>query len=172
MVLALTICSLTQSQAAEVATSPTLALPEPGTARELTATEYEQLPGVKKEPLLLVNFWATWCVPCVTELPHFVKAHAAFASKGVQFVGVSLDFLDEREKTVEPFLKKHQIPYPNFILNADQDAFLKKFPKEWSGELPATFLYDRTGNLLDYHLGAMSEEQLVQLIEKHAKTLE
>jgi len=154
---------------ADPTTSPTLSWPRPGEARELTADEYQAMVKNHRKPLLVVNFWATWCAPCVAELPHFIAAYEEFEPSGVQFVGVSLDFLDEREKTVEPFLRKHAIPYPNYILNADQNAFLTLFPEEWSGAIPATFVYDRSGQLLAWRLQALTREELDALIEESLK---
>ncbi len=158
-----------ESFAGDAATSPTLSLPPPGEVREITANGYKKLIANHQHDLLVVNFWATWCVPCVIEIPHFVKASETFKERRVQFVGVSLDFLDERKARVEPFLKEHKVPYPNFILNADQNTFLKSFPEDWTGALPATFLYDRHGTLLAHTLKAMTGEELDQLIEANLK---
>ncbi len=89
---------------------------------------------------LLVNLWASWCPPCMRELPGLVTLHDAWGPKGVTFVGVALDRdLADAEAAVE----KHGVPYLN--LHDPEATALARFA---TGELPATFVYDRQGKLL------------------------
>lgn len=89
---------------------------------------------------LLVNLWASWCPPCMRELPGLVTLHGAWAPQGVTFVGVALDRdLADAEAAVE----RHAVPYLN--LHDPEATALARFA---TGELPATFVYDRQGKLL------------------------
>jgi len=84
------------------------------------------LPQIKELPrypgkVVVINFWATWCVPCIKELPSFNKIHKDLASKGVEVVGISMD--DEGPDKVKRFLEKHQMDYTVQI--GDQSFFEK-----------------------------------------------
>lgn len=91
---------------------------------------------------LLVNLWASWCPPCMREMPGLVALHGTWAPKGVTFVGVALD---RDLADAEAALEKHAVPYLN--LHDPEATALARFA---TGELPATFVYDRQGKLLFY----------------------
>lgn len=90
---------------------------------------------------LVINFWATWCGPCVEELPCFEELHDKYAGTNFKVLLVSLDFKSRLEKQFIPFLKKRQMK-PEVILLADQDAdsWIPKVHKDWEGTLPATVI--------------------------------
>jgi peroxiredoxin len=66
-----------------------------------------------KAKVILINFWATWCTPCVREMPSLQKLADTYGPKGLAVIGVSLD--DDPEKVLEPFRKKHEIRFPTYI---------------------------------------------------------
>lgn len=87
----------------------------------------------------VVNFWATWCAPCVKELPHFEQLNSE--NKKVKVVLVSLDFKDQYESKLLPFLKKKSIVSEVVLLtDKDYNAWLPQVDKEWSGSIPATLI--------------------------------
>ena len=71
--------------------------------------EYNELVRGKSDRLKIVNFWATWCKPCVEELPYIEEIHTAYAEKPVKVILVSLDFPKQIESKLIPFLEKHQL---------------------------------------------------------------
>ncbi|MEZ4875095.1 MAG: TlpA disulfide reductase family protein [Flavobacteriaceae bacterium] len=89
----------------------------------------------------VVNFWATWCKPCVKELPAFEKLNEQYRKQGVKVLLVSLDFPDKLEKGVLPFLEKNQIQ-SDVVLLDDPDAnnWIPKISEQWSGAIPATLV--------------------------------
>ena len=89
---------------------------------------------------LVVNFWATWCKPCVAELPYFLSLHEKYGDK-IDMLLVSLDFPKQVEKKLVPFLNKHQIK-PEVVLLADskQNTWIDKIDPEWSGAIPLTLI--------------------------------
>ncbi|KDN56346.1 TlpA family protein disulfide reductase [Flavobacterium seoulense] len=87
----------------------------------------------------VVNFWATWCAPCVKELPHFEQLNAE--NKKVKVVLVSLDFKNQYEAKLLPFLKKKAIKSEVVLLtDKDYNTWLPTVDKDWSGSIPATLI--------------------------------
>jgi len=119
------------------------------------------------EPLLIVNFWATWCVPCVEEIPHFISVYQEKkddAKLGIMFV--SLDHISSLE-AVENFAKKQELPGTLLLLD-DVKRFNEWIPQvhpEWDGTLPATGIY-RRGRLLEFRPEPLTEEELNELVDK------
>ena len=91
---------------------------------------------------LVVNFWATWCKPCVEELPCFEELRKKYAEKNVQVLLVSLDFKSQVEKKFIPFLKAQQLK-SEVVLFADQDAntWIPQISEDWDGAIPVTLVF-------------------------------
>ncbi len=106
----------------------------------------------------VVNFWATWCVPCVQEIPGFNKLNKEFGPKGVVVLGVSMD--DEGAEKVQPFLKKHPMEYPVALKS---DATGTQFSID---ELPVTVVFDRSGKQLKRFEGFTQEADIAAAVEK------
>ncbi|MEQ8821224.1 MAG: TlpA disulfide reductase family protein [Sumerlaeia bacterium] len=144
-------------------------MPEPGKAPVVESEELQALMFDHGAKVLVVNFWATWCGPCVEELPHFAETSKEFKDEGVRFLGVSLDFADTAESVVEPFLAKKGIPYANLVVNdvtMDPNELIPWFDAAWRGNLPATFLFDAQGHKLSAHLGQLTHEELKEAIKQ------
>ncbi|MBI5154710.1 TlpA family protein disulfide reductase [Candidatus Poribacteria bacterium] len=154
---------------ADDASTSSTAFPFPaaGEARTIELSEVRRLVAGHGHDLLVLNLWATWCAPCVKELPAFAETSKAYADKGVLFTGFSLDFADEWEQAVPPFLKKKGIPYPNFVLLGDPNELVPFFSADWAGDIPATFFYDRSGKKLGEHLGPVEKAELEKLVTEH-----
>jgi thiol:disulfide interchange protein len=109
--------------------------------------------------VVVFNFWATWCVPCIAEIPSFNKLHKQFASKGVVVVGVSTD--EEGAERVRPFLKKHPMDY---TVALGSEAISKEYKLEEL--LPVTLIFDRSGKQVKRFEGLVSEADLQAAVEK------
>ena len=91
----------------------------------------------------VVNFWATWCGPCVQELPDFEKVRAAQTGKKVKFVLVSLDYASQLDKKVKPLVQKRGLKSEVLLLDeTDPNTWLQKVDKKWSGSIPFTLIYN------------------------------
>jgi thiol-disulfide isomerase/thioredoxin len=90
---------------------------------------------------LVLNFWATWCKPCVEELPSFEELHKHYADNDVKVLLVSLDFKSQLEKKFIPFLQAQQLK-SDVVLFADQDAntWIPYIHEEWDGAIPVTLV--------------------------------
>ncbi len=105
--------------------------------------ELEPRLHMKDNHTWVINFWATWCAPCVKEMPYFQQIAADYETKGVKVVLVSLDHPRQIESRVIPFIQRLKINQ-EVILLADPDAnsWIDKVSPEWSGALPATLIYN------------------------------
>lgn len=108
--------------------------------------------------LLLINIWATWCIPCREEFPDLVKISDTF-SEELEVVALSVDFKDEVEKKVLPFLIEQEVNFKVLINEFKKDEnLINYFNKDWTGAIPATFIYDKKGKQIKFIEGKQSYE--------------
>lgn len=96
----------------------------------------------KNDTTYVINFWATWCKPCVKELPYFEELNAAYAKEKVKVILVSLDFAEQLDSKVIPFIKDRKLQSEVVLLD-DQRAnkWIDRVSPEWSGAIPITLIY-------------------------------
>jgi thiol-disulfide isomerase/thioredoxin len=96
--------------------------------------------------VVVLNFWATWCVPCREEFPDLVRLEKAYRERGVSVLGISIDLPKDMPK-IDKFLAASHPEFPNYIKKAggDDQDFIESVDKKWGGELPFTVVYDRDG---------------------------
>lgn len=99
-----------------------------------------------KGPTIL-NFWATFCKPCLAEMPHFQSLAGQYRARGVKFVFVSLDLKEAYPKSIVSFVKKCNITAPVVFLDEQNaDLFVSLVDSTWSGAIPASlFIYPERG---------------------------
>ncbi len=135
-------------------------------AQEVKVIKYPELLTMMEEDhsdkLIIYNFWATWCAPCVKEMPHFDKANS---EDNVKVKFVSFDDINKMEDRVIPFLKRKGIQSEVFLLDeTDYNEFIDKIDKRWSGAIPATIVFNNnTGEKLFFEK-EFSEDELKTLI--------
>lgn len=113
--------------------------------------------------VVLVNFWATWCPPCLEEIPALVRLQAQFADKGVMVVGVT--YMDQTsQEELRQFVARHRINYP--VVQGDP-AQLNRLAQGLGGVfgLPVTKLLDRNGQMVSSHTGGMTEANMRSWVE-------
>lgn len=105
--------------------------------------------AAKRGHVVLVNFWATYCPPCVAEFPSLVRLQKEFRKQGLIVMAVSADSRHDIDTKVKPFLAAKHADFPQFLtLTADPEKFINAFDKTWQGELPRTLIYDKRGRLV------------------------
>jgi thiol-disulfide isomerase/thioredoxin len=105
----------------------------------LTLNQLEKRVAQGNDTTFVINFWATWCQPCVKELPNFEQLQLNNKEKPVKVILVSLDFKSKLKSQVIPFVKQNNIKAEVYVINeADQQAFIEKLDKQWTGAIPAT----------------------------------
>ena len=92
----------------------------------------------------VVNFWATWCAPCVKELPYFEKINQEYKDKNVEVLLVSLDFPNQVDKKLIPFINKKKLQSKVVLLDdVNENVWINAIDESWSGALPATLIYSK-----------------------------
>lgn len=120
------------------------------------------------DTLYVVNFWATWCKPCVNEMPFFEKAAGHFASEKVKVVFVSMNSAKELV-LVEKFVADKQVKNDVAILSAgNPNNWIDKVDSSWSGAIPATIMY-RKGRKVFFREGEFTQNQLDSIIQLKIK---
>lgn len=139
---------------------------------KLEEANYEQLQRVFKKDdnvLYLVNFWATWCKPCVQELPEFIEVNNTLINnKKFKMVLVSLDRSDQLNAGVKAMVQSKNITADVYLLNdpTRMDEWINATNPEWSGAIPATALYKNKKQVY-FHEGQLSKPELEQIIREH-----
>ncbi|HPN18351.1 MAG TPA: thioredoxin domain-containing protein [Chitinophagales bacterium] len=115
-------------------------------------TKYENRILHKNDTLYIVNFWATWCKPCIEELPIFEKVAQTYTQQPVKIILVSQD-AKTRAVQVNDFLQKNKYTSESFILSAgNPNVWIDKIDSNWSGTIPMTLFY-KNGNKIYFHEG-------------------
>lgn len=132
--------------------------------REIQEVKWKALQTVftnTSDTTYILNFWATWCRPCVQELPHFEELARNYASQKVKIVLVSMDFAKDLEDRVIPFVERMKLSNPVWLLNEpDANSWIERVDSEWSGALPATLILNKASNKRVFFEKALDYETL------------
>lgn len=131
-----------------------------------TYNEFKPLLHKKSDTVYVINFWATWCKPCIKELPHFDNLESHFAGKKVKVILVSLDFRENVKTQLVPFLDKKKIKSEVVVLDdPNANAWIENIDPDWSGAIPATIIYSK--NKRDFFEKEFSEEELNKTVSNY-----
>ncbi len=115
------------------------------------------------DSIYVINFWATWCAPCVREIPAFEKLHETYAGQKVSVIMVSLDFPNQLQNRVIPFVERMNMKTRVILLDDPySNRWIPKVSESWTGSIPATVIYSR--NHRSFHEREFKYEQLEELI--------
>ena len=106
--------------------------------------ELAPLLNKKNDSVYVINFWATWCKPCVEELPAFEKLNQEYANEKVKVLLVSLDFPNQIDSRLKPYIQKNNLQSKIIVLDdVNEDVWIKAISEKWSGAIPATLIYNK-----------------------------
>lgn len=128
--------------------------------------DFEPLLHQKNDTIYVVNFWATWCKPCVEELPFFQQLNQKYRDKKFKMILVSLDFEKNIDSKVKPFIKERDIKAKVVLLaDSQQYKWIDRVNKDWSGSIPITIIYIK--DFYFFKEGQMDFNTLNEIITKH-----
>ena len=146
-----------------------LVLPQSNISSQVKIINVGELSGLinaDQDRALLINVWATWCLPCREEFPDLVKISESYGNN-VRVVGISVDDPDILDSKVLPFLQKHKAEFENYLLKViEPEDFINLLSKEWSGAIPATFIYDKSGKQKEVLIGKQNYKSFEQEVKK------
>lgn len=122
-----------------------------------------------KGKVVVVDFWATWCGPCVAEMPHMKELYAKYKDKGVEFIGVSLDQPEDDGglKSLKEFVAKNEITWPQYYQGKGWES---DFSKSWGiNSIPAVFVIDADGKVFSCEARGKLEKLVPELLERRGK---
>ena len=120
-----------------------------------------------KDTLYIVNFWATWCGPCVKELPEFSKLAKHYEGQPVKILLVSCDFKTDYPKKLVSFIRKKKLAHEVAWLNeTDANYFIPKIDNRWQGSIPATLIINSRNDYKNFFEGMIKAEQIQVLADK------
>jgi thiol-disulfide isomerase/thioredoxin len=134
----------------------------------LSFNDFEPHLHFHNDTTYLVNFWASWCTPCVEELPAFERVGEEYRQEKVKVLLVSLDFPGQIESRLVPFLEKHKIESEVLVLNdPNANKWIDKVDPSWTGSIPATVIYHRSDRT--FREGTYNYEELKEVVEQKIK---
>jgi thiol-disulfide isomerase/thioredoxin len=130
----------------------------------ITAKQVRALVDENKGKIVVINFWATWCPPCVREFPALVKAYEQYHDKGVNMYAVSMNAPEEKAD-IDEFLQAHKPAFPVYLKDPQDATFNESVLKDWAGEMPMTLVFDATGKRVLAHTAEITSEKLSSTLD-------
>jgi len=125
--------------------------------------DLESLLNKSNDTTYVIHFWATWCVPCLKELPEFNKFADKHSQQKIKIILVSLDFPQHINSKLIPFIEKHNITSKVIVLDdPNQNYWINKVSPDWSGAIPATLVYNN--KFKNFYEKSLTYEELVSII--------
>lgn len=119
----------------------------------------------KSDTTYLINFWATWCKPCVHELPVFEEVNASTSNKKIKVILVSLDFKSQLDPRLVPFVKQKNLKSKVVLLNEpDYNSWIDKVDASWGGGIPATLIINGALKRHDFYEKELTSDELNKLL--------
>ena len=116
----------------------------------------------------VINFWATWCSPCVKELPYFEEVNKQSKDKNIEVILVSLDFPSQIESKLKPYLKKNKIKSKVILLDdSKMNTWVPKVFEQWDGGIPATLIVNSSN--YNFYPKSFDKQELFSEINKVLK---
>ena len=130
----------------------------------MSFSQFEPYMQKSNDTVYIINFWATWCKPCIKEMPDFERINAEYRNEKIKVILVSLDFPNKHDEALIPFLTEHEIESQVIHLtDTDANSWIDKISPFWSGAIPATVIYKGTSR--EFYEKALTYDELKKIVE-------
>ena len=137
-------------------------------AQNIEPLKFEELKSrvtLSNDTLYVLNFWATWCKPCIEELPYFEKYDSVYKNKPLKIFLINLDFNSQLKSAVIPFVRKKKLHSSiKHITETNSGLWINKADSSWSGAIPATLMYRKSKKVF-FREGSMTEKELQDVLD-------
>ncbi len=135
--------------------------------RPVTAPEFRAALEAQRGSVLVLNFWATWCAPCLREIPELLAIETAFRDSGVRLIGVAIDDPTPGAVAVEAFRQRY---FPGLVsyarVDGDIDALASVVDPAWNEVAPTTYVIDRAGRVVRRFQGRPPDAELLAALDE------
>jgi thiol-disulfide isomerase/thioredoxin len=136
------------------------------TIRPLDERGLDSLISERNGKILVLNVWATWCAPCKEEFPDLITLAKSIPHKDVEIAALSVDYPDETESLIAPFIRQMDPPFPVFVSAIEsQDTLINKLEPRWNGAIPATLIFDAKGKRQLFLTGLQTLPQFKKAVD-------
>ena len=125
----------------------------------ITPNGIAALVAANESKVTVVNFWATWCPPCLREFPDIIAVYGDYHDRGLEVVAVSMNEADEAED-IAAFLTSFAPPFPVYRASGTDSDFYEGVQESWFGEMPMTLIFDPAGELVHVHKKPLTYDEL------------
>ena len=135
--------------------------------RRIEFASLDSIFHLSNDTTYVVNFWATWCKPCIEELPNFERLNSESKGKKLRVILVTLDMKKDITSVLFPFLEKNKIKSEVWMLDAvHANDWIEKVSPEWSGAIPATTFTNGTKKYQLFKEGTLTYDELLDMVKK------
>ncbi|HMT29948.1 MAG TPA: TlpA disulfide reductase family protein [Bacteroidia bacterium] len=137
-------------------------------AQQPTLMKWDQLEGImnsKSDTTIVINFWATWCAPCVKELPHFEQIGKENKNNKIKIILVSLDFKSQFEIRLKKFVSEKNLSSAVYLLDEpDYNTWIDKVSPSWNGSIPATLVINSKKGIREFYEKEFTYSELAAIV--------
>lgn len=138
-----------------------------GVNKEIKVVEFEQIrPLLEKDndTVYVINFWATWCAPCIKEVPYFEQLGEKYRDKNLKILMISMDMPSQIESSLIPFIQKNNMKNEVILLDdPDFNSWIPLVDKKWQGGIPATLIYGK--GFREFYPNELTYSELEEIVE-------
>ncbi|HRQ29940.1 MAG TPA: TlpA disulfide reductase family protein [Saprospiraceae bacterium] len=140
--------------------------------RTVKLNEIKDLIESKNDSLYIINFWATWCLPCVKEIPYFEELGKKYKNQKLNIILVNLDFKKDIDSKLVPFLEIQKLKSTIWFLDeSNPNSFIPKIEENWSGAIPFTLFIKGSSGIKRWHEGSFNlnslDDQISNILLNH-----
>lgn len=133
----------------------------------IKADQLTRWKNAENDTVYVLNFWATWCAPCVAELPEFEKLNRKFVGRNVKVILVSTDFRRDVDKKVKPFVKRKKLQSQVVFINeTNANDWINLVSTDWTGSIPATLVVNKKRSYERFFEKQLSYKELEKAVLK------